>query len=122
MSFPMTHDAIRRAKEDFHAIAGFPNVVGAIDGTLIGIKAPSRDEHLFVSRKGGHAINVLAVCDADKKFIYANSKYPGATNDAFIWANCELRDKFDNGDIPNGCHLLGNSGYVILNFANTTIM
>ena len=74
------------------------NVIGAIDGTLISIVTPKEDEHLFVSRTGGHILNTLAVCDGDAIFTYVNSKYHGAINDSFIWANCTLNDKFENGD------------------------
>ena len=35
----------------FHEIAGFTNVIGAIDGTHIRIKSPTDDEHLFVNKK-----------------------------------------------------------------------
>ena len=34
----------------FHEIVGFPNVIGAIDGTHIRIKSPPNDEHLFMNR------------------------------------------------------------------------
>ena len=39
-------------KVGIHSIAGFPNVLGAIDGIHIPIAAPSADEHLYVCRKG----------------------------------------------------------------------
>ena len=80
-------------KENFHQIArkhghaGFPNVLGAIDGALISIKTPDEDEFIYVSRKGGHSLNVLAACDANLKFTYLVAKYPGSTNDSYIWNN-----------------------------------
>jgi hypothetical protein len=50
--------------EGFHSIAQFPNVIGAIDGTLIPIQGLSgAEEPNFVCRKGYHAINVQAVAD-----------------------------------------------------------
>ena len=81
-------------------------MLGAIDGTLISIKTPTEDEHLFVSRKDkrGHSVNILAISNADLKFTY-----PGATNDSFIWNNCNLNEKFEN-EIADGW-LLGDSGY-----------
>jgi hypothetical protein len=55
---------MRRVKEGFHSIAQFPNVIGAIDGTLIPIQGLSgAEEPNFVCRKGYHAINVQAVAD-----------------------------------------------------------
>ena len=35
----------------FHEISGFPNDIGAIDGTHIRIKSAPNDEHLFLNRK-----------------------------------------------------------------------
>jgi hypothetical protein len=32
---PSTNEELREAKDGFHIIANFPNVVGTIDGTLI---------------------------------------------------------------------------------------
>ena len=81
IKFPRRRDDIRNTQERFHAIAGFPQIVGAIDGTHIFIKTPSQDEHLFVSRKGGHSLNVLATCDPDMIITYMVAKYGGATND-----------------------------------------
>ncbi|KAK3557673.1 hypothetical protein QTP70_033030, partial [Hemibagrus guttatus] len=52
------HKPLRAIKEDFHRIAGFPNVVGCIDGTHIPIIAPSENEADFVNRRSIHSINV----------------------------------------------------------------
>ena len=43
------------AKIKFHSIAGFPNVLGAVDGTHIPIIAPALNEHLYVCRKNFHS-------------------------------------------------------------------
>ena len=65
--FPRTRQELRGTKQEFFfALAGFPGAVGAIDGTLIPINRP-HEEHLYVCRKGYHAINVQAVCDASLK-------------------------------------------------------
>ena len=41
---------------DFYKIAGMPRVIGAVDGSLIPIRAPYNQEHLYVCHKGFHAI------------------------------------------------------------------
>ena len=82
--FPATQNEITAMKQEFYDIAQFPNVIGAIDGTLVFIRAPVEDEHLYVSHKGGHSINILGVCDAKFWFTYAVSKYPGSTHDAYM--------------------------------------
>lgn len=109
--FPVNNLEIQRIKQGFYDIAGFPNILGCIDGTLIPIVAPSGiNEHLYVCRKGFHAINVQLVTDADLRVLNVVCRYPGSTHDSFIWRNCELQDRFANNNMPNGW-LLGDSGY-----------
>ncbi|XP_044185482.1 putative nuclease HARBI1 [Thunnus albacares] len=58
------HKPVRAIKEEFHRIAGFPCVIGCIDGTHIPITAPSHNEANYVNRKSIHSINVQIICDA----------------------------------------------------------
>ena len=53
---------------DFYKTAGMPWVIGAVDGSLIHIKAPHDQEHLFVCHKSFHAMNTMAVCNAQLSF------------------------------------------------------
>ena len=102
IDFPRNRVSIQETKEDFHDMAHFPNVLGAIDGTLIPIVAPNEHEHLYVSRKGGHALNILAICNAKMKFTYVVAKFGGATNDAYIWQDSRLITLFQNNAITGG--------------------
>ena len=52
IQFPMTNTERQSVMFNFYDIKEFPLVLGAVDGTLIPIKAPSVDEHLYVCRKG----------------------------------------------------------------------
>lgn len=79
----------------FHDIFGFPNVIGAVNGTHIRIKSPSTDEHLYVNRKNYHSINVKGVCDSKLRFINIVSKWPGSTRDSFILENSALKNLFE---------------------------
>jgi hypothetical protein len=104
--FPDTDEEIRRNKHQFYQLKRFPNVLGLIDGTHIKIAPPlGDDEKLYVCRKGGHSINVQIVCDAKMRIIDLVSKWPGATNDAFIFANCGLKDDLTVN--RHGGYLLG---------------
>ena len=70
ITFPRTVAEQQGTKEAFYEIAGMPNVIGAVDGTLINIIAPNENEHVYVSRKGSHSLNILAVCDPKMKYVY----------------------------------------------------
>ena len=52
------HENAERTKRQFFTAYGFPNVIGAVDGTQIRIEAPDQQEHEFVNRKNYHSINV----------------------------------------------------------------
>ena len=70
IKFPTGRHELMNIKAGFFKIAKFPNVVGIIDGTQIPIQGTSTDdEHLYVCRKGFHAINVQAVVDHDLGFV-----------------------------------------------------
>lgn len=64
ITFPSSIMSLRKIKQRFHCIARFPNVVGAIDGTLIPIKGMGGDEEpIYVTRKNLHALNIQGVVD-----------------------------------------------------------
>ena len=58
IKFPMSAGERQQVTYDFYDIKELPLILGAVDGTLIPIKAPSVDEHLYVCRKGYHALNI----------------------------------------------------------------
>ena len=69
---------------DFYQKAGFPRVIGTIDGCLIPIRGPDRDEHLYVCHKGFHAINVMAVCNAQLSFTHFVCRWHGSVHDSTV--------------------------------------
>ena len=74
-----TNANVNKTKADFYDVAGFPNVLGAVDGTHIPIQAPHEDEASYVNRKHYHSINVQAVCDAGGKCKFCCSNFPVKT-------------------------------------------
>ena len=66
------------------SIAGFPNVVGAIDGSHITIKAPQVNREDYFNGKQNYSINLQGVVDAADKFIDVSTGLPGSIHDARI--------------------------------------
>lgn len=59
VKFPITLDEQRREMQAFHAIAGFPRVIGCIDGTHIPIQNPGGPfAQGYINRKGFYSLNV----------------------------------------------------------------
>jgi hypothetical protein len=98
LSFQSTVPDLNRTKEKFFDLSMFPNIAGVIDGSHVGIKAPHIDEPAYVNRKGYHSINVQLVCGPDNRFTDAVVKWPGSTHDSYMWNNCALKSKFEDGD------------------------
>ena len=122
INFPEDAESIRTVKERFYEMSRMPNVLGAVDGSLIPIKAPSPEtEHNFICRKGFHCMNVQAVCNADLLFTNVVVKFPGRTHDAYIWSQCELNQQLQNGHYGDGW-VLGDSAYPLRPWLMTPIL
>ncbi|XP_036406883.1 putative nuclease HARBI1 [Megalops cyprinoides] len=67
--------------------AGFPNVIGCIDGTQIPITAPSVIEGDYVNRKSFHSISVQIICDAAHLITNVEAKWPGSVHDSRIFGS-----------------------------------
>lgn len=111
IKFPAGIEQLQEIKDEFREIAGFPDIVGAIDGTHIRIVRPREFEAEYVNRKRYHSINVQVVFDAKYHIIDMEARWPGSTHDSRILNESDLRRKFETREIPHGCHLLGDSGY-----------
>lgn len=116
IKFPTETNAI---KLGFYRKCRIPNVIGAIDGTLIPIQAPKQNEAAFVCRKGFHAINCQAVVDHEMRFVDLVARWPGSQHDAFIFDNCALKEYLEESD-PG--FLLGDSGYPLRRYLLTPVL
>lgn len=102
IKFPTDQNTLMASKLAFSSVAGFPNVIGAIDCTHIAIKSPSQHEDVFVNRKGIHTVNIQAVCDQNMNLLNIVARWPGSTHDSFIWRDSALHQLFENGQIQSG--------------------
>ncbi|MCJ8740328.1 hypothetical protein PDJAM_G00057580 [Pangasius djambal] len=102
------HKPLRVIKEEFHRIAGFPNVVGCLDGTHIPIIAPSENEADYVNRRSIHSINVQIICDA-AHITNVEAKWPGSVHDLRMYCESTLSNRLECGEIDG--FLLGDRGY-----------
>ena len=70
---------------DFYQLCGLPGVVGAIDGTHIGISKPRvGPADYFYFKSGGYTLNCHVVVDSHKRFLDLFLGMPGSTNDARV--------------------------------------
>ena len=96
--------------QEFYQLGKIPNVIGCVDGTFVPILRPFENEHIYVCRKGFHALNVMVVNSAKLLITYLNPRFPGADHDSFVFKMSALFDFLNGPGIGNG-HLLGDSAY-----------
>ena len=87
---PMDEVEIQNMALNFYERHGFPQCIGAIDGTHINIKKPSENSHDCINRKGRFSISVEVCCDYRYCFFDVVIKWPGSVHDARIFQNCAL--------------------------------
>lgn len=97
VKFPTDLPTLRENITQFHHIAGFPHVVGVIDGTHIKI-----NEEIFVNRKGYHSLNVQLVFDPYNVVIDVVERWPGSVHDSKILRKSGLMQVFEGGMLPAG--------------------
>ena len=128
IKLPQKVEEVEYLSNSFYRLYGFPQCIGAIDGTHIPIKQPSENGSDFINRKDFHSLNVQAVCDFSNKFIDVVVRWPGSVHDARIFSNSMIFKKLQNGTIPQNpkvikdgeepvpiC-LLGDAAYPLLPF------
>ena len=103
----------------FYSIGAFPKVMGAIDGTLNPIRALAKEENLYVCHKGFHAINVMAVCDAEMRFTNLVAKWHGSVHDSGIFNGSALQIHIETKQQEEW--LLGDRGYALQSYLMTPL-
>lgn len=76
--------------EDFNTRANFPNCLGAVDGKHIRVIKPERSGSLYMNYKHYFSIGLLAISDANYKFVYVDVGSYGKDSDSTIFKNSAL--------------------------------
>uniref|UniRef100_A0A8D8QR64 Nuclease HARBI1 n=1 Tax=Cacopsylla melanoneura TaxID=428564 RepID=A0A8D8QR64_9HEMI len=96
----------------------FARVVGCLDGSHIRIPKPKGDNS-YVNRKDFPSINLQAICDGKKKFVYVFGGWPGCAHDSRVWQNSPLHNSLETDFdryMPPSSYLLSDSAYELRSF------
>ena len=102
ISFPT--DARLKHVMDGFKCRGFPQCVGAIDGTHIPVEAPTENATNYYNRKGWNSIILQGTVDHEGLFIDICAGWPGRVHDARVFANSGLNSRAERGELlPASC-------------------
>ena len=90
---------LRAIVEGFEQKWGYPQCVGAIDGSHIPIVSPGDYPADYHNRKGWHSIIVQAVVDHECRFWNINVGWPGRVHDARVLSNSILFQQAEAGTL-----------------------
>ncbi|XP_035453024.2 putative nuclease HARBI1 isoform X1 [Spodoptera frugiperda] len=109
VKLPSTENEINAVKQKFYEVAHFPEVIGCIGCTHIKIRSPSSEE--YRNSKGYFSINVQAVTGPNLEFYDLVARWPGSTDDSFIYENSGIKQRLNSGKLKGV--ILGDSGYEV---------
>ena len=108
INFP-TGQQLKETIDGFERLHGFPQCVGAVDGTHIEILAPEEYAKDYYNRKGYYSILMQAVADHRYCFTDINIGWPGSVHDARVFKNSQLYLRASQGTlIPANCYKVMN--------------
>lgn len=96
----LTRRRLELVAKDFLDKWNFPNCCGALDGKHCRIQCPSNSGSLFYNYKQFFSIVLLALVDANCKFIYVDIGSYGKEGDSGIFSKSELGKQIENGIFP----------------------
>ena len=93
---PTDPEEWKKIKERFRNRWNVPHAVGALDGKYIAIKKPKRSGSEYFNYKGYFSLVLLALVDADCKFLWVNAGASGSSFDAQIFNRSKLKRRIEN--------------------------
>jgi DDE superfamily endonuclease len=129
IKMPSTADQWKGISADFQNLWNFPLCLGALDGKHVLVEAPANSGSVFFNYKGTFSIVLLAMVDANYRFIFLDIGRNGRVGDAGIYARSTLKKYFESDEagypgkeaLPNskleGFHaILGDSAFPLKNY------
>ncbi|XP_066589549.1 putative nuclease HARBI1 [Prorops nasuta] len=119
ISWPKTNELIAHISDNFQQKRGIPKVIGAIDSTYIAIKRPQERCNEYCNRKKFFSINLMAVVDADMKFIYVYCGEAETLHDARVLRRSNLYNVAEESTsllFPNETFIIGDAAYPSLSW------
>ena len=87
----------KKIEERFRNRWNVPHAVGVLDGKHTAMKKPKKSGSEYFNHKGYFCLVLLALVDADYKFLWVNMGASGSSSDAQIFNRSKLQRRIENG-------------------------
>ncbi|KAJ8019719.1 Protein ALP1-like [Holothuria leucospilota] len=99
MPVPTTKAEWRRIADEYYQKWNFPHTCGSLDGKHVACKCPPASGSTYFNYKKFYSVVLLAMVDADYKFLWADIGGRGAASDAQVWNDSDLQEAIIDGDL-----------------------
>ncbi|KAL7289182.1 hypothetical protein TKK_0017125 [Trichogramma kaykai] len=89
---------LRTVANEFEAL-DLPHCFGVIDEKHCHVRKPKHSGSAYYNYKKFFNINLLAICNYNKRFLMINLGGYGSVNDAFTFNNSDIYEGLENGEI-----------------------
>ena len=126
---PTTAEEWNKIASEFAKKWNYYNCGGALDGKHVAIQKPKQGGSLYFNYKKFHSIVLMAVADANYKFLYVDVGAEGSAGDGGTWYKCTLHEAIENNrvgfpedsplphdDTPIPFHLVGDDAFALKTF------
>ncbi|XP_055927181.1 uncharacterized protein LOC129958609 [Argiope bruennichi] len=83
----------------FYTMWQFSQCIGALDGKHIKISPPPNSGSLYYNYKGDFSIVLMALVDANLKFLFVDVGTNGRISDGGVWGKCKLKSALDKNTL-----------------------
>jgi len=101
LNFPNSQEEWKAVAHDFGEQWNFHHCIGAMDGRHFRIDPPLQSGSMYYNYKDTFSIVLIALVDADLRFIYVDVGKNGRASDRGIWNGCGLKSYLENNIIPS---------------------
>ncbi|KAK4314107.1 hypothetical protein Pmani_014596 [Petrolisthes manimaculis] len=108
MKLPTSSSEWQEVASTFSTAWNFPNCLGALDGKRFLVIKPSNSGSEYFDYKSHNSVIMLALVDADYKFLYVDVGGQGRASDAGVWDRCNLRKYLEENKLKVPAVVLHN--------------